>query len=271
MARMYRDLIYDVGMHDGSDTAYYLHRGFRVIGIEADAATAAICERRFASEISAERLVILNIAIAEKDGTMPFYIFEGSSHLNSFCPPTECRNLPHRVVEMPCRTFGAVLERHGVPIYLKTDIEGKDGCCIDALTNDLPQFVSFERYDDALFLSSLATLHGLGYDRFKLINQHSFLPIEWPPTREAKEHDLWFRAAKSAGIPARAARKIVGPMIKRKLERTRIRNGWHFPLGSSGPFGDDLPGEWKRYDQICEIISRTEQVWSDCHARLAGG
>jgi hypothetical protein len=51
---MYRDLIYDVGMHDGSDTAYYLHRGFRVIGIEADAATAAICEGRFASEISAQ-------------------------------------------------------------------------------------------------------------------------------------------------------------------------------------------------------------------------
>ena len=33
---MVPDLIYDVGMHNGSDTAYYLHKGFRVLAIEAN-------------------------------------------------------------------------------------------------------------------------------------------------------------------------------------------------------------------------------------------
>ena len=33
-----QDLIYDVGMHNGDDTAYYLHKGFRVIAIDANPA-----------------------------------------------------------------------------------------------------------------------------------------------------------------------------------------------------------------------------------------
>ena len=30
------DLIYDVGMHRGEDTAFYLRKGFRVVAVEAD-------------------------------------------------------------------------------------------------------------------------------------------------------------------------------------------------------------------------------------------
>ena len=33
-------LVCDVGMHRGGDTAYYLHKGFRVVGVEANPAMA---------------------------------------------------------------------------------------------------------------------------------------------------------------------------------------------------------------------------------------
>ena len=36
-------LVYDVGVHRGDDTAYYLHKGFRVVGVEANPAMAATC------------------------------------------------------------------------------------------------------------------------------------------------------------------------------------------------------------------------------------
>ena len=32
----YRDLLYDVGMHRGEDAEFYLRKGFRVIGFDAD-------------------------------------------------------------------------------------------------------------------------------------------------------------------------------------------------------------------------------------------
>jgi hypothetical protein len=36
MTAVLKNLIYDVGMNDGNDTAYYLSRGFRVVAIEAN-------------------------------------------------------------------------------------------------------------------------------------------------------------------------------------------------------------------------------------------
>ena len=43
----HKDLIYDVGMHHGQDTDYYLKRGYRVIGFEANPDNAAVCRRRY--------------------------------------------------------------------------------------------------------------------------------------------------------------------------------------------------------------------------------
>jgi FkbM family methyltransferase len=48
-------LIYDVGMHNGDDTAYYLRRGFRVIAIEPNPALVATAAERFRRERLAVR------------------------------------------------------------------------------------------------------------------------------------------------------------------------------------------------------------------------
>jgi predicted RNA methylase len=42
-----KDLVYDVGLHNGDDTAFYLHQGFRVIAIDADPRAAAAAKQRF--------------------------------------------------------------------------------------------------------------------------------------------------------------------------------------------------------------------------------
>ena len=40
----YRDLIFDLGMFDGSDTSFYLAKGFRVVALEARADLCAAGE-----------------------------------------------------------------------------------------------------------------------------------------------------------------------------------------------------------------------------------
>jgi hypothetical protein len=42
-------LVYDVGMHDGEDSAYYPAKGFNVTGVDADAPCRDLCRRRFAN------------------------------------------------------------------------------------------------------------------------------------------------------------------------------------------------------------------------------
>lgn len=44
-------LIYDVGMNNGDDTAYYLWRGFRVVAIEATPELVATAANRFRCEM----------------------------------------------------------------------------------------------------------------------------------------------------------------------------------------------------------------------------
>ncbi|TIL80880.1 MAG: FkbM family methyltransferase, partial [Mesorhizobium sp.] len=48
---MQADLVYDVGMNNGDDTAYYLHRGFRVVAIEADPDLCNGAVSRFGKEL----------------------------------------------------------------------------------------------------------------------------------------------------------------------------------------------------------------------------
>src|SRR5205807_8636106 len=45
--RKFGRTVFDVGMHDGADTAFYLHQGCAVLAIEADPALAAAGRRRF--------------------------------------------------------------------------------------------------------------------------------------------------------------------------------------------------------------------------------
>jgi hypothetical protein len=47
---MLPNLIYDIGMHNGDDTAYYLSRGFNVLAVEANPKLAATATERFVEE-----------------------------------------------------------------------------------------------------------------------------------------------------------------------------------------------------------------------------
>ncbi|HXE53786.1 MAG TPA: FkbM family methyltransferase, partial [Tepidisphaeraceae bacterium] len=77
-------LIYDVGMNNGDDTAYYLSKGYRVVAIEADPVLVEQATHRFASEIAAERVTILNVAVAPTDGTARFWTSPTMRIWNSF-------------------------------------------------------------------------------------------------------------------------------------------------------------------------------------------
>jgi FkbM family methyltransferase len=251
---MIHDLIYDVGMHSGSDTAYYLHRGFRVLAIDADPQACANAAGRFRAEIDQGRLTILNVGIAPEPGLRDFWICETHSEWNSFDRHIASRDgAPHHSIQVPCLAFQQVLEQHGIPYYLKIDIEGHDLYCIDALRmqHDLSVYVSTEvsRFDE-----TLQKLLALGYTKYKCISQYVFLPLERPATPAQRRAEFWYRLLQRRGLPLRLFRRVIGPAgrawIARRYTRTRRRPDWTFPPGSSGPFGEETPGTWLGAEQM---------------------
>jgi FkbM family methyltransferase len=287
------NLIYDVGMNNGDDTAHYLHRGFSVVAIEADPVLCAQASERFEREIAEGRLKIMNVAISDKAGVLPFWICDTKSIWNSFDRAIASREgLPHHQIDVQCSRLDSIFAEEGVPYYLKIDIEGHDSLCVDQLNGeDIPKYISFETGDRA----ALHRLRELGYTHFKCISQSSLLPLELPPIPEASKYEYWGRLLFDRNVLLRVARRcgawrlILSQMnrIRHKVEKYRKINGWSFSGESSGPFGEETPGRWQSFDEICETYQHYENLrkqknsslywmdtefgfWTDFHARRDG-
>ncbi len=256
---MISDLIYDIGMHTGQDTVYYLKKGYRVIAVEANPLLAEQNKKKFSKAIAAGRLTVLNFGVSDNEGLLPFYINKRLSEWSSFDKATGTRNnSTYEVAEVPCITTRQLFEQHGIPYYLKVDIEGFDHYCLLDIPDrgDKPSFVSCE----AVYVEWLDTLYQKGYRKFKLLHQgYGFRPIDL--RLESKSYFGRYQIIKN-GI---------------KLRLQKIIPFKH-AYGSSGPFGNDTKGEWKSYEEIRDSYLAFYQYdkktplnpvsWFDFHASL---
>ncbi len=261
-----RDLIFDVGMHLGEDTEFYLKKGFRVVGVEADPAHCAAVAARLPDAVASGRLTIVNAAIATEPGRTAFYRNLDKSIWGTADPTFVDRNagLGTRVerIEVDALRMESILATHGVPYYMKVDIEGRDMLCVAALRHfaDRPKYLSVEASKTALtdVHAELDFMRALGYRDFKVVPQHTV----------------------TAQVPPRPSRE-------------GCYADWRFPHGASGLFGEEAPGDWLDMDgarRAYRPIFRTyrmigdrplirfgrrwlkrlgfEAGWHDTHARL---
>lgn len=220
-------LIYDVGMHKGQDTDFYLKKGFKVIGFEANPENAAFCRERFADAVADGRLIIIEGAIAEnfssngKPARIKFYRNENHSLWGSTSEDWAYRNevmgTTHEVIDVDAVDFGKCMEKYGVPFYLKADIVGSEVICLRAMLEfeNKPDYLSI-RSEKVIFRRLQAEfdlLEKLGYDTFKAVRQ-DFEKV-------------------NISVP--------GPNGDVRYE---------FEEGASGPFAGESPGEWKAREAV---------------------
>ena len=265
---MINNLIYDVGMNNGDDTAYYLQCGFNVLAIEANPVLCSQAARRFHKEIEQNQLQILNLGIAHIPGELDFWICETHSEWSSLHRKSASRGgEPHHKITVQCQTFKWVLDNYGIPYYLKIDIEGSDYLCIEDLSSDrLPKYISFEK--GKKYPQLLERCNELGYNEYKCISQLDFLPLQLPATKEQRklEFEYWKRLLFSKlnqgkdNFPVKAIGKILGESEKFSTKWKKERKArhqmedWTFPVGSSGPFGEKTLGKWQSFTEILSTM-----------------
>jgi FkbM family methyltransferase len=127
-------LVFDVGMHNGNDTAYYLSLGHQVVAVEANPALCDLACTRFSAELTAGRLVLEQVAIAPMTGETPFYVTVGKNEWSSLDRIMASRS-GHATTEVTVQAapMSDLFCRHGISYYLKIDIERGDWVCLDAL------------------------------------------------------------------------------------------------------------------------------------------
>ena len=249
--KVYREpedrLIFDIGANEGSDTWYYLRKGFRVVAVEAIPTLAErLCET-FAGQVEARRLVVEQKAVIAEAGEVELTINDDRTEWSSAHKSSKAFMGQHRTIAVPGMTLAELVEHHGVPYYIKIDIEGGELDAVRSLAqlpfNKQPAYLSVEA--NPQFFCVLQILWDLGYREFQLIQQGGeFLPL--PPF----------------------------------FSREGLDYPYAFTNHMSGPFGRDLPErDWVGLVEIIrrvlasqqEMVKRSAQGrnpgWYDVHAK----
>jgi FkbM family methyltransferase len=222
--------VFDVGMNNGDDSAHYLSKGLKVIAVEANPILVQRARLRFQAEITAGQMVIEALGICDHPGRAPFWINEERDVFSSFDRMRASRGGTHcRSVDVECVTLDTLLKRHGVPYYLKLDVEGAERHCLRSLrSTELPEYVSVE----AESLEYLFLLWQLGYRQFKIVDQ--------------MRHNSRFRDFTNDNAFSRLAKRMCSYADRFKNRAIRVP----FPRGCSGPLGEDTPGDWQTLEEV---------------------
>ncbi len=235
-----RKLIFDVGANDGADTAFYLGLGYSVVAVEADPKLALQLRRRFTEEIVAGLVTVVNVAVTEKDsGEVDLYISAENTESSLIRTMAERSGEPCRQVKVPARNLCSLFEEFGLPWYCKIDIEGYDAMAVKGMSTceGRPAYISCEAAgrpiahvgkDEYLLFVALDALAAQGYRQFKLVDQESLVVLA------------------DEGYYDRLHSWLV--RIKAKWKRWSGRETPGGAAAFSGPFGENLAGEWAGYD-----------------------
>jgi FkbM family methyltransferase len=229
-------LIFDVGANDGSDTWYYLCKGFRVVAVEAIPELAQRLLDTFRAQVTAQRLIVEPVAVAEQDGEVSFTVNRDRTEWSSAHGASKAVTGASTAITVPSTTLARLFARHGSPYYLKIDIEGGELSAIGSLQSvppdQLPSFLSFEINPD--WSEILEHLYQMGYRRFQLVRQGArFLSRPMVPSREGLECNC------------------------------------RFTDQMSGPFGRDLPED--RWTGLVDVIRHILQGHAEAQDRKIKG
>ena len=217
-----RDLIYDVGLFDGTDTAFYLAKGFRVVAVEARPDLCDAARARFSDELKNGQLTIVERAVWSTAGErLPFYIRSGWSSVFRESAERD-GGASAATVEVETATIATLFAEFGVPHYLKCDIEGAEDFVIDGLSQAevRPTFVSIE--DPAG--EGATRLAAIGYDRFQMVNQGLLRFFKPPkPAREGRYCDVRF-TGRSSGLFGHELEAAAWVDVARLQEQMRLWN-----------------------------------------------
>ncbi len=261
------NLIFDIGMHMGEDTAYYLARGYDVVAVEADPHLAEIAMKAFSESLKTGKLVILNVAMSNSnDEEIDFYLAEKTEWNSLEKRLADRRRLWRATIRIKTRTVRSLIEQFALPHYCKIDVEGYDKICLDSLLGleERPEYISvetecvgeFETLREVQALATLDSLQALGYRGFKLVDQSTLTVLEPGIRFYAKDGSRLLESR---------------PILESRL-------GYRFPRSSSGPFGPDLAGYWLDYEVAKETLLRHRRdyfgskssvnygFWCDLHA-----
>lgn len=149
------DLIFDIGANQGFKTDLFLALGARVIAVEPDASNQEILRQKYHTfHIRKRPVTIVGKALSDRVGVETFWVNQPGSALNTLNVKWvealnadanrfgERRGFSEKK-EVATTTLEHLIREHGVPYFIKIDVEGYEATVLRGLMSPIP-YLSFE-------------------------------------------------------------------------------------------------------------------------------
>ena len=182
------DLVFDVGAHVGDRTASFLRLGARVVAVEPQPALVKVLKLIYKRRPD---VAIVVAAAGGKLGTAELLINTDNPTVSTASRDfvNAARDAPgwqeqnwSKTIEVPMTTLDALIERHGVPAFIKIDVEGFEAEALAGLAQPVKalsfEFTTIQR---DVARACLERCRALGYARFNaaLGESQTFAHADW--------------------------------------------------------------------------------------------
>jgi FkbM family methyltransferase len=143
------DLVFDVGSHVGDRIASFRRLGCRVLAVEPHPTLARLLRAIYGRD---RAVAIESVAVAAQPGTVELQVDRDNLMVSTAseeflraarkAPAWRGLRWEDRVL-VAATTLDALIDRHGVPAFIKLDVEGFEGEALAGLTRTIPA-LSFE-------------------------------------------------------------------------------------------------------------------------------
>ncbi len=149
------DLIFDVGANVGYKAGIFLKMGASVVAAEPDELNQEIIKQKFLQyRLKRKPLVVVGKAVSEKPSIQKMWIEAPGSALNTLSAKwsealrADDSRFGHRLAfaqwkEVETTSLEQLIAAHGVPFFVKIDVEGHEASVLRGLRRPVP-YLSFE-------------------------------------------------------------------------------------------------------------------------------
>jgi FkbM family methyltransferase len=168
-------LVFDVGAHVGDRVASYRRLGARVIAVEPQPLCGRALTEIFADDSG---VTVVEAACGAEPGTVTFYVNSANPTVSTvskdFVAAADGANgwagqVWDTEIPVPAVTLDHLVDRYGVPDFVKIDVEGYEHAVLAGLSRPIPalsfEFTTIER---AVAQRCLDRAVALGFDRFNV-------------------------------------------------------------------------------------------------------
>lgn len=182
------DLVFDVGAHVGDRVASFRRLGARVIAIEPQSAFARLLGVIYGWN---SNVVVEPVAVGRETGSTRIMINPDNPTVSTISEDFAgaARGAPgwetqrwSKSLTVPLTTLDALIERHGIPSFIKIDVEGYEEEVLKGLSHPIKalsfEFTTIQRQ---VALACVDRCIALGFSRFNaaLGESQAFVHADW--------------------------------------------------------------------------------------------